>query len=362
MPGPNGKGVRNLFRSKGSDNNVNAKVKHFLWHVGRLLIVVGLVAFVVSRTDMAEVLEISRNLLGQWWLLVAALVVMSVQAPLSAYRWRMLLSVQGVHITFMESLRLTYVGWFFNNWMPGATGGDFIKAYYIAQNTHKKTEVVTVVFLDRVIGLVAMCMMGAAAVAVSLHDPNVRVARYLVTFFLAGSLLGGIVFYSQRLRNLFKVSRFLKWMPLWPMMQKANDALLQYRYHKKKLIVSVACSWIIQGVGVLAMWWLAFGLGSAARWDQYFVSMPVIWIGWSLIPVPGGFGVAENLTQALFAPSILGVATVEDAKNMALAMILAYRVVQAVATIPGAVLYLGRRATVSPTHMREEMEASEADA
>ena len=84
-------------------------------------------------------------------------------------------------------------------------------------------------------------------------------------------------------------------------MQKANDALFQYRYHKKKLIVSVACSWIIQGVGVLAMWWVAYGLGSAARWDQYFVSMPVIWIGWSFIPVPGGFGVAEALTQGLFS-------------------------------------------------------------
>ena len=169
---------------------MSGKVKRILWLVVRLLVVAGLVAFVVSRTDMAQVLDIGRCLLGQWYLALAAMAVMSIQGPLSAYRWRMLLAVQDIHITFGESLRLTYIGWFFNNWMPGATGGDFVKAYYIAQQTHKKTEAVTVVFLDRIIGLVAMCMMGAAAVTVSLHDPNVRLARYLVSAFLAGGARG----------------------------------------------------------------------------------------------------------------------------------------------------------------------------
>ncbi len=341
---------------------MHSKVKHILWLAVRLLVVVGLVAFVLSRTDLGQVLEIAKGLWAKWWLALAALAVLSIQGPLSAYRWRMLLAVQDIHITFGESLRLTYIGWFFNNWMPGATGGDFVKAYYIAKQTHKKTEAVTVVFLDRIIGLVAMCMMGAAAVAVSLHDANVRPARYLVTGFLAASLVGGIVFYSQRLRSLLQAGRFLKWLPIWPMMQKANRAVFQYRYHKRKLILSVACSWIIQGVGVLAMWWVAYGLGSTARWDQYFVSMPVIWIVWSLIPVPGGFGVAEGATQALFTPAVLGVTTVDEAKSTALAMILAYRLVQAVATLPGAVLYLKRRTAVSATHMREEMEAPEGDA
>jgi glycosyltransferase 2 family protein len=341
---------------------MHPKIKRILWLAVRLLVVGGLVAFVVSRTDMAQVWVIAQRLSEAWWLAAAALAVMSIQGPLSAFRWRMLLAVQDVHITFRESLRLTYIGWFFNNWMPGATGGDFVKAYYITRETHKKTEAVTVVFLDRAIGLVAMCMMGAAAVTVSLHDPSVRIARYLVSGFLLAALCGGVVFYSRRLRGLLQAGRFFSWLPIWPMMQKVNDALFQYRYHKKKLLVSVACSWIIQGAGVLAMWWVACGLGSHARWDQYFVSMPVIWILWSFIPVPGGFGVAEGAMQALFTPAVLGVASMDEAKSTALAMILAYRVVQMVATMPGAFLYLRRRTAVSAAHMREEMEAPEADA
>jgi uncharacterized membrane protein YbhN (UPF0104 family) len=93
--------------------------------------------------------------------------------------------------------------------------------------------------------------------------------------------------------------------------------------------------------------------------------MPVIWIGWSLIPVPGGFGVAETLTQALFGPQVLGGGdpmSVADAATMALAIILAYRLTSMFSSLPGGVLYLMQRTSVSPTHMRDEMEAQEADA
>jgi len=89
-----------------------------------------------------------------------------------------------------------------------------------------------------------------------------------------------------------------------------------------------------------------------------------VWIGWSLVPVPGGFGVAETLVNRLFTPSVLGGAeamTASEAATLALAMMLAYRLVQLVVTLPGGVLYLMRRTDVSPRHMRERLE-SEADA
>jgi glycosyltransferase 2 family protein len=274
----------------------------------------------------------------------------------------MLLAVQDVHITIPESLRLTYVGWFFNNWMPGATGGDIIKAYYIAIRTHRKTEAVTIVFLDRVIGLVALCMLGACAVAASWDDPRVRVAQIIILIFLGGSLAGGIVFYSRRIRSFLQMGRLFRWLPIWPMLQRIQNALFVYRYHTGKVLAAMVLSWIIQALGVISFWQVATALGSQAPWPAYFLIVPVIWIGWSLIPVPGGFGVAETLAQTLMTAAVLGAASEADGLALALTIILAYRVVQWAVSIPGAVLYLMRRTHVSPTHMREEMEAPEADA
>ena len=382
------------------------KLKGVLWLVARLAVMAALVAYVVSQADLydavrpapggkplrivretpvgtvvrdpdggerlvlredfqaggavrvAGILKIGRRLADHWGWAVAALAVMMLQSPLGAIRWRLLLGVQGIHITLAESLRLTWIGWFFNNWLPGATGGDFVKAYYIAGQTHHKPEAVTVVFLDRLIGLVAMCMMGAAAVAVSFSDERVRAAQIIVGAFLAAVILAAVVFYSRTLRRLLRIDRLLAVLPLRATVEKVDRALFVYRYHKAKVAISVAYSWGAQVVSVLAMWWLATGLGSLAAWYHYFVSMPVVWIGWSLIPVPGGFGVAETLAQKLFGPGVLGGAAplpAAEAATLALAMMLAYRAVQLVVSLPGGVLYLMRRTDVSPRKMQAEM-------
>ena len=315
---------------------MSGKVKRILWLAIRLLIVAGLVAWVISGTDMAQVAGMAPSLTANWYLVLAALAVISIQAPLSAYRWRMLLAVQDVHITFGESLRLTYIGWFFNNWMPGATGGDFVKAYYIAQQTHKKTEAVTVVFLDRIIGLVAMCMMGAAAVAVSLHDPNVRIARYLVSAFLLAALRG-----RHRLlqppaagpaagRPVPQVAAHL-----------ADDAEGQSTRSSSTAITRRNCSYRWPARGSSRAWpcWPCGG------WPTAWAAPPGGTSTSSACRSSGSAGRSSRcraasawpraLTQGLFDTDVLGATTVADAATLAFAMILAYRVVQSVVTLPG---------------------------
>ncbi|MCD6406216.1 MAG: flippase-like domain-containing protein, partial [Planctomycetes bacterium] len=80
---------------------------------------------------------------------------------LASLRWKSLLGAQGIRIGFWRTLELTYLGLFCNNFMPGLTGGDVVKAYYASKLTStKKTNAVVTVFLDRLIGLV---MLGAVA-------------------------------------------------------------------------------------------------------------------------------------------------------------------------------------------------------
>ena len=46
---------------------------------------------------------------------------------------------------------------FFNAFLLGSTGGDLLKAYYAARETHhRKTEAVVTVLVDRLIGLFSM--------------------------------------------------------------------------------------------------------------------------------------------------------------------------------------------------------------
>ena len=350
---------------------MNKKSKAILWHVLRLAVMAALVAYVVSQAEWNDTVRpdgtpvqglktIAYRLAQEWWWVAAALGVMALQSPIGAVRWRLLLGVQGIHITFLESLRLTYIGWFFNNWMPGGTGGDLVKAWYIARRTHQKAEAVTVVFLDRLIGMVSLAVLGAAAVLATLSDERVRAARIILAVFLGLAAAGGWIFYSRRLRRLVRLDRLLARLPVGHVVARVDQALFIYRHHKGTVALSVAYSWAAQAASIFAIYFLATGLGSAGRLVQFFVNMPIIFIGWALIPVPGGFGVAEGLAQKLFTASVLGVPAAEAA-TLALTMILAFRVVQSAVSLPGAALYLARRTNVSPRMMRETMVAADPE-
>ena len=342
---------------------VRQSLRQVIIHVARLAVIALLVAWVLHGTNLADLADVGARLLGHWGLALAAIGVMMLQSPIGAVRWRLLLRVQGIDLGFLEGLRLTFIGWFFNNWMPGSTGGDFVKAYYVARLTHRKSEAVTVVFLDRFVGLAALCVMGGGAVLVSLHDPRIQAARIIVLLFLAAVAGGGTVYYSRWLRRIFRVDRVLARLPLRHVVEKVDRALLAYRDHKGTVALAVVYSWGTQLVSILATWWLALALGSHAAWYQYFIAMPAIWLVWALIPVPGGFGVAEAMVQGLFSAAVLSgdlapgqsPMPAADAAALALAMILALRVVQLLVSLPGAYFYLARRTDVTAAEMAKEI-------
>ena len=90
---------------------------------------------------------------------------------------------------------LYFIGHFFNSFMPGATGGDFVKAYYASkESSHKKTEIVATVFIDRLVGLLYMIVMMLAIMTVRfrffMEHRETRVAMAFNVALLAGAVVG----------------------------------------------------------------------------------------------------------------------------------------------------------------------------
>src|ERR1700677_3945837 len=105
--------------------------------------------------------------------LVVSTVLVGVALFLGVVRWRMVLEAQGLHLPLGRATRISLVAQFFNSFLLGSTGGDLIKAYYAARETHhKKTEAVTTVFVDRLVGLWAMLLFASAMMI-----PNYNMSR-----------------------------------------------------------------------------------------------------------------------------------------------------------------------------------------
>src|SRR6266478_2387953 len=101
------------------------------------------------------------------WLLIG-LPVALVGEVANIVRWQILMRVQGMYMSWRRSIMLFFVGLFFNLFMPGYTGGDFARLYYLMREfPDKKKEAILTVVMDRLIGMAALVL--AAVVTTGLR-------------------------------------------------------------------------------------------------------------------------------------------------------------------------------------------------
>ena len=109
--------------------------------------------------------EAVRKVDALW--LTAAVICAGLPAVLGIWRWQAILHVQGLEVKFSRLFSISFIGLFFNAFMLGSTGGDVVKAWYVAHETHhKKAEAIATVVVDRLIGLLALFVIALFMMAV----------------------------------------------------------------------------------------------------------------------------------------------------------------------------------------------------
>jgi len=100
--------------------------------------------------------------------LATAIATIGATFALAILRWWVLLAAIDLRLPLVTTAKLTFIGGFFNTFMPGAVGGDAFKMYYVVEHAppEKRVEAATTVAIDRVIGLGAMFVLVAVAAIV----------------------------------------------------------------------------------------------------------------------------------------------------------------------------------------------------
>jgi uncharacterized protein (TIRG00374 family) len=93
------------------------------------------------------------------WIVAAILAYVIVEVG-AVVRWRILLKVQGINLTTPRITGLFLIGMFYNQFLPGGTGGDVVKTYLLWKETPgKKPGALLAVLFDRMIGLIALIII-----------------------------------------------------------------------------------------------------------------------------------------------------------------------------------------------------------
>lgn len=131
-------------------------MKKILISVFQLIVTVCLLIWVFHDPHQRAQMKHALAVADYWWVLggIAAYLVVEGAA---AVRWYILLRVQNIHLSWPRLSGLFMIGMFYNQFLPGGTGGDIIKSYLLLKETGgKKAGPLLAVVFDRLIGLVAL--------------------------------------------------------------------------------------------------------------------------------------------------------------------------------------------------------------
>jgi uncharacterized protein (TIRG00374 family) len=230
----------------------------------------------------------------------ASLLCVGAVVMLNVIRWRMVLKVQGLDLSLARATGISFVAQFFNSFLLGSSGGDLIKAYYAARETHhKKTEAVTTVVVDRLIGLWSMLLYAALMMTLNIHIV-LKYRRYwalclvILGMFAALTVVLVIAFWGGVSKRFPRARHLLRRLPKGEMLERSLDSCREFGKEPKLLFKAVGLSLILNTFCVLQVLFLAKSLGIEAT-QALFVVVPIVFCISALPVTPSGLGVRENL-------------------------------------------------------------------
>ena len=307
----------------------------------------------------AQMLEALRRADYAW--IAAAILAYFVVEIAAAIRWRMLLQVQNIHLGLFRLGGLFLIGMFYNQFLPGGTGGDIIKTYLLLKETPgKKTGALLAVVFDRLIGLIGLISLTGALIALRYHWlTTTPETRRLVWALLA--VLGSAVL---ALVTSFVISGFklLDKLPArFPMREKLIELSAIYHlyaHHWPTTFAAYLASLITHLGTFVTFLFVAYAFGANVPIINFFAVMPIERTISSLPISFAGVGLREKVLQVM----LHGLCGVPEAVAVLIGSM--SFLVMVFACLPGGVVYFFYRPSGVTQHvklreMQEEVAALE---
>ena len=245
--------------------------------------------------------QISPGALAGGTLLAGLTVVIGV------LRWRAALEVQGIQLPLSRTLEISFVAQFFNSFLLGSTGGDLIKAFYAARETHhKKPEAAATVFADRLVGLWAMLLFAGAMMLPNLsllrdHEVLAASSAIILGMLAACTVLGLLAFRGGLSQHWPGARAALRKLPKGEWLERSLESCRIFGRRRDYLARAFGLSMLLNLVCVAQFVVIAAGLGATASLSAWLLIIPVVLCIAALPVTPSGLGVRENLLVLMLA-------------------------------------------------------------
>lgn len=247
---------------------------------------------------------------ADWRWMILSVLSAGVCEYFGILRWQLFLKMLRIEVPFGEISRIFFIGAFFNQFLPGTTGGDVVRVLYLMQDRPEhKTEGFLSVAIDRLLAVLVLVLMGllfawtrSAWFAQSFAVGNVMKWFAVILFVMAAALIASFILTRRdlvvRLPYKFPFRRYLiKLSKLWQLcIENRRESILGAIYTVPMLLAYF---------GAFCFAAKAF-TSKVSIWDMTSI-MPLVTAISSLPISLNGMGVREALFEELLA-ELCGVA------------------------------------------------------
>ena len=261
-------------------------------------------------------------------------------------RWWWLMRANRLGVGFFETQRFAWIGLFCSNVLPGATGGDIVKAVFIVRRcSGDKVRAVVSVVVDRIVGLLSL--LTVCSLSVPLVFDRFPLFAGVIWVCALGAAAVAALLLSPRLRRLLRFEALVQKLPLriGTVVTDIDHALLQYRAHLRGIGVWILISPLTYSLFCLSVFLMDRALGVGLSLTDYFVIVPVAAVAQAIPIAPAGWGIGEAAYGALIgkfgAAALPGVADAEQMmRTRGIALSVLHRTHVMIWSLAGGVLLL----------------------
>ncbi len=255
-----------------------------------------LIAYLLSKIDLSSLFQ-SLSKINIYFFLSASFLYI-VSSYISTLRWKLFIIPSTNHhstitnhqtpstISNYSLFSLYMIGCFFNTFLPGIMGGDFVKVLLMRKHLSIK-EAVASVLVERYIGLMALLFLGFVFFCIFYEEMRKNWILYSVPASFIFFLLLTFGIFSFGKKSIFK-----------------GYSKTYFPIIKKNFFKALLYSFLVQIVVMISVYLIFIGLGISVKFYAIFIYLPVIII-LTMLPISiSGIGVREWGFFLFFGSSI----------------------------------------------------------
>lgn len=263
--------------------------------------------------------------------MLISVLLMMIPIMLAAIRWRWILKAlapdESNLITMRDSICISYIGTFFSCCLPGTVGGDVLRVWLAKSNHIPLPLSIHSVVIDRLIALLALCLMVLTSLPVLGDAAGFNAALVLPVVLTLGMFGLWLLFKIDRILAPVKHIRIVHWLLYFA------GSLRMILVKPRAMLVSIAFAIVAHSCYCLSAFILAHSMGIKMTLMQSIIYIPPVILAATLPISIGGWGVREA--------GVIGMLSLIEVPQVAALMLsIEMGLVTIMASMPGGFVWL----------------------